>query len=934
MAERLTFTLAGRDELSRVLDGTADSADRLRLQLAGITADSDGRLQDLQGRFLTLAEAQRLVEDQSSIVRRSMTNLSDASGKLGESLKANLISLLPAAIPAAAGLTSSAAALAGQLGAVGVAAGAYALALGPQISAIGEATDAQKKYDEAVEQHGAHSQEARKAQADYQRQLEKLPPATREAAVAVGLLKDNYQEWSDSLSDDVMAPFTKGVAVANALLPETTGLVKGASTQFDRLITLVGGAITTPGFDALSGRFERFTNETLDHGVDRLTVFLAKLQSGDYSNSDLQQWWDYAQAAGPVVFDTLENVAEALLHVLEAGSGVGAGMLEVVNVLAAVVTAVPPEAIATLLQLAIAVKAVRLAAAGAAAGQAAVAALGVQIAAMRAAAAGAPGPLAGTAAAIGALSRTAKFAVAGTGIGLLLLALNELSQIGETTPPDVDKLTTSLGELGRTGKATGYVASQFGDGFGKLREQIQAVIDPSVADSINNWGADITNGLLDASDSTEKYKESVGSIDQALANLVSGGKADQAALALTAMTKGMNAEQVARFRGELDSYGEALAGQRLEQELAAQSMGIFGAQAQQVQAELESQKSSADGLRQSIVALNEVHRQGLDAQAAFEESVDNASAAAREYGDVWAANGGKLDLTTEKGRGAYRALSDLAAKTNEATTAASESGAAWSQVNSTFERGRQQLIRNAVQMGLTRGEAKALADQILRTPDKTARLRGDMQDLQAKIDRAKERLRTVPDSRRAQVRAEISQLTRQLEAARRQLNAIDGKTATTYIVTQYKVQGATGETRNLNKLRPGSYAQGGLIKGYADGGPIPGYPDGGLLYGPGTPTSDSILLWGSTGEYMVKAASVARYGLQFMDALNRGELPIGKSAPRAGRPAAVPSPAAATGGDRPAVTYNLYPRQSVISASDLELITRQEEARMRVGRPG
>ena len=90
MAERLTFTLAGRDELSRVMNGTADSADRLRLRLAGITADADGNLRNLRGRFLSLADAQRQVDDHSAIVQRSMATLSDAGDKLGESLKANI----------------------------------------------------------------------------------------------------------------------------------------------------------------------------------------------------------------------------------------------------------------------------------------------------------------------------------------------------------------------------------------------------------------------------------------------------------------------------------------------------------------------------------------------------------------------------------------------------------------------------------------------------------------------------------------------------------------------------------------------------------------------------------------------------------------------------------------------------------------------------
>ncbi|MFE9936314.1 hypothetical protein [Streptomyces hirsutus] len=873
MAERLTFTLAGRDELSRVLNGTADNADRLRLRLAGISADADGSLRDLQGRFLSVADAQRQVDDRTGTVRRSMTSLSDEVGKVGDALKTNLISLLPAAIPLAAGLTGSAAALAGQLGAVGVAAGVYALALGPQVSAIGEAVEAQEKYQAAVDESGATSKEAIKAQIDYQRQLEKMPQPTREAAVAVGILKDNYQEWSDSLAGDVMAPFTKGVAVTNALLPTTTGLVKGASAQFDRLITLVGGAISTPGFDALNNRFTDFTERTMRRGVDGLTLFFAKLEAGEYDGGGLSEFFDYAQQAGPMVWDTLENIADALLNVVEAGSGVGIGMLEVINALSGIVSAVPPEAIATVLQLAIAIKAVKLAAAGAAAGQAALAALGVQIGAMRAAAAAAPGPLAATSAAVATLGRTAKIAIAGTGIGLLVIGLSELAQVGRSTPPDVDKLTTSLGKLGESGKATGYVAEQFGEDFGKLREQIQKVIDPSVSDSIDNWGADITDGFLSASDSMEEFNDSVGSIDEGLAALVSGGKADQAAAAVKAMTEGMSAEQVAKFTGELDLYKEALTAQAFEAELAATAQGLFGEQAQQVQAQLDAQRASADGLSQSINALSNAALVARGGIRGMEAAIDAADEAFKK-------NGATLDENTEKGRANNAALDQLASATMEAAEGARANGESWETVNGIYARGREQLVANAVQMGLTKSEAKALADQILLTPNKTAKLEGDMQDLQAKLDEAKAKLKTVPDSRKAKVRADINQLERQLEAARRQLDGINGKTATTYVVTHYKIQGATGEARNLKKLRPGSLAQGGRVPGYADGGDIQYFPGGGYVSGPGGPREDAILALLASGaiarvsdtEFVVQSAAVNKYGVPFLDAVNSGLL--------------------------------------------------------------
>tara|TARA_Y100000782_G_scaffold115205_1_gene155587 strand:+ start:874 stop:3018 length:2145 start_codon:yes stop_codon:yes gene_type:complete len=59
-----------------------------------------------------------------------------------------------------------------------------------------------------------------------------------------------------------------------------------------------------------------------------------------------------------------------------------------------------------------------------------------------------------------------------------------------------------------------------------------------------------------------------------------------------------------------------------------------------------------------------------------------------------------------------------------------------------------------------------------------------------------------------------------------------------------------------------------------DPGPTPpGYATGGLLQGPGTGTSDSILMYGSNGEFMIQAAAVRKLGVPFLNMINQGVLP-------------------------------------------------------------
>jgi hypothetical protein len=54
---------------------------------------------------------------------------------------------------------------------------------------------------------------------------------------------------------------------------------------------------------------------------------------------------------------------------------------------------------------------------------------------------------------------------------------------------------------------------------------------------------------------------------------------------------------------------------------------------------------------------------------------------------------------------------------------------------------------------------------------------------------------------------------------------------------------------------------------------VQSHAEGGMINGPGTPTSDSVFARLSRGEFVMKAASVQKWGAGFMEALNAGVLP-------------------------------------------------------------
>jgi hypothetical protein len=814
-SERLTFTLDGRDHLSRVLGHAGDSAERLRRQMEDasdgsgqailtLTQDADGRLHDLEGRFVSVADAAALMGHQTEGARRPLADWSraaDEARRLGKELKWSWLALTPAALPMAAALAPVASATA----AAGVGMAALALAAGRQIAAMGEASKAEKKYTDAVEESGATSAEAVKAQLAYARTMEKLPPKTREAAAALSVFKDQYKAWSDSLSADTMGPVIKGLGVMGAVFPKLTPTVKTAAAQLDRLFTVAGGQVASPGFDAFMQKVDRWSSGALKRATDGLIHLFREASNGRLSGG-VAEFMEWARAQGPAVSATLKDLGRALLNLLQAGSDVGVGMLTVVQALSHLVAAVPPGAITNLLQMAIAIKTVRIAAAGLAAGRAAVAAFAAQITLMQASASAAPGRLAALSASFSAMSRATKTALIGSGIGLLVIALSELAATSEQAPPDVDKLTTSLAQLGRNGFASGEAARAFGDDLSGLHDKVRSLTDPSTADNIQQFV--VTLGGLGTWDSTpvKQAKENIDAIDKSLASLVSNGQADLAAGAVQRLAAGYaeSGRDASEFTSKLDDYQSALDDAKFEQDLAAQSMGLFGQQALATKQKLDAQKLSADGLRQSIVALNDVNRAGLSAMNAFEASIDAAAKAAEDNGRSLRMVHGELDLNSEKARNNEAALRDLAAKTDEAATAAREQGRSWQYVTGLQERGKASLIATAQQMGLTRDQAKRLADQILLTPNKTAQLKGNMEDLQAKLDAAKKRLASVPDSRKAQVKAEISQLEAQIAKAKGAIASVQGKTVSIMVEYRTKNSGASDFTKSI-----GGYAGGG-----------------------------------------------------------------------------------------------------------------------------
>ncbi|ARX81519.1 hypothetical protein SMD44_00917 [Streptomyces alboflavus] len=814
------------------------------------------------------------------------------------------------ALVGAIGALGPAAGVAGAaVGAAGVGLAAFGAAAGKQIGDLKKASEAQSKYQDAVEKSGKSSQEAIKAELAYQQTLSKMPRSTREATAAFSALKDTYNDWSDALADDTMPVFTKSFQLFSAILPKTQGLVRGTSGELDRMITLIAGEVASPGFDRFMDDLTEASTGTLRFLIDGV-MDLSRSVAGFAQGGGFDGFMDTAQRVGPLAGETLGNLAEAVIRLMAAGGDLGVSMLTVANALAEVFNSVPTGAVSTFLQLYAAWKLLSV-------GAAALTAVTGSAAAAHLAAFSRAARFGGVGSAItGVAQRMSTLQKVAVGLGVLGIAaigIGKLAEKARGAPPDVDRLTTSLKNLATTGKFTGELQKTFGDLDGLVAKVRK--LDAATAKSKETAFGFRIPGLDDAADkiasavddftkggeSLNALKDDFKSLDAALAGMVSSGSGKAAAedfnkIKTALRNAGKSTDDINKL---FPQYKGAVASLRAEQQLAAAGMGLFGQQAVATKSKLDQQKQSADGLRQAIQALNDVQRGGLGAMNAFEQSIDDAAKAAQENRGSLAMVNGQLDLNSAKARAAESALRALAQNTDAAAAAARESGASWERVNGIYTRGRSSLVQYAQQMGLSKAQAEAFASSVLKIPDKkSTRLEMKREDAIAGLDAVIKKIRATPGSKSVTVKTLSKSAIDALEAVGFKVKrlpdgslSVTAKTGTA-LSNIGGVQAArdrlsdksiTITTRRRTISEHVSYE----IKTTADavrrqaesfrrakGGPVRlaagGTPVGGRVEGPGTSTSDSIPALLSNGEWVIRAAAVAKYGDEFMHAINTG----------------------------------------------------------------
>lgn len=356
----------------------------------------------------------------------------------------------------------------------------------------------------------------------------------------------------------------------------------------------------------------------------------------------------------------------------------------------------------------------------------------------------------------------------------------------------------------------------------------------------------IVQGFRNAGDAT-------ANLDEQLSQMVSNGDAKGAADIIALL--GLNADEA---KEKFPGYAKAIAG-------TAGGLTALGDSADGAVDGLSNVKEEAkdtwDVAKELTKATNDL-KSALDelggkaisvdgATAGLQAAYDDAAEAAKtlreetdKAKDAVIGNGIALDLGTEAGRTAQGALEAIATKADDVATAMDSAGASTAKIRDKMVRARDEFVKNAEKMGLTRQAAERLADKYGLIPDRIAT------EVQVKKD--------------AEAKAKAEEL-------RRLYGSVPGHLYTyTSLPTADAAISAAERVRGAIVSIPRTWSTTVVIKDQNGNNvrvPV-GVSTGGYIRGAGTGTSDSIPARLSNGEYVIRAASVARAGVAFLDDLN------------------------------------------------------------------
>ncbi|QLQ37996.1 phage tail tape measure protein [Micromonospora robiginosa] len=354
----------------------------------------------------------------------------------------------------------------------------------------------------------------------------------------------------------------------------------------------------------------------------------------------------------------------------------------------------------------------------------------------------------------------AAFELAGTAVGAMQKDLN----------PQIDAMARGLGEWGKTGRLAGESARVLGTDMQDLAVGLKFLADTD--NSRRQWTKGLQEGLeaiipgLDGTNtSLTRTKERVDAMDSALAQLASGGKADEAAaafnrLAEAAAKDGVSIEELKvlfpQYAAALEVAGKASTG-------AAGGVQQVGGAAGQAADQVQELKEAFDALFEQEMSYDKsllAYKQGI---ADVKEELRDGTRT--------------LNDNTQAGRDNIAAVLEQVDRIKALRDARLEHGETLDEVNGKYVKDIDGLRRTMLQAGYTKGEVDALIGKYKAVPGNvstnvsapgTTKATGQVQDFNFAV-------RSVPPSKTVPFWATTAEAKAAVEALKAKINELKDK---------------------------------------------------------------------------------------------------------------------------------------------------------------
>jgi TP901 family phage tail tape measure protein len=283
--------------------------------------------------------------------------------------------------------------------------------------------------------------------------------------------------------------------------------------------------------------------------------------------------------------------------------------------------------------------------------------------------------------------------------------------------PQVNALADGLDRYGKTGQLSGEALRIVGASAGDLGRDLNGVANGGFA-KFSDGATDVALGLIGMNSPLDDAKARISAMDQAFAQMVSSGHADEAGAAFKRIWEEAQRQHIslealqAAFPSYIAAVGEAA---------KATDGSATSAEAQATQAKLAEDANrklagafgaaatAADGLINTFKLLNGGMLDWRSSERDAEAAVDALQAALK-------ASNGSLSVHTEKGRAAAAAVDAVAEAAGKAAQAKMNETGSVTEANKVYQGYIDQLRATLLAAGHTKAEVDALVGSIASMP--------------------------------------------------------------------------------------------------------------------------------------------------------------------------------------------------------------------------